>query len=59
MAVYCMLLFNWKVFTHLHSDGFEEYFLCALVLLRHEQAVALVHESLGIVPVVPDCHIGV
>lgn len=43
--------------NHLHSDGFKKNFLCALILLRHEQAVSLVHESLGVVPVVPDGHV--
>lgn len=43
--------------SYLDPDGFKEYFLCALILFRHEQAVALIHERFGVVPVVSNCHI--
>lgn len=40
--------------VRLHADGLEEELLGALVLAVHEEAVALVHQRLGVIAVVAD-----
>lgn len=43
--------------AHLHSDGLQKNLLRTIIFLGHEQTVTFIHESLGVIAVVPDGHV--